>query len=80
MGEKKKTVPINLWEIVTEEDENTSLLNVLPNIDEKVVLLYLESFAKEGDLCTSIDCDNQGIEQGAYPSVKTVGVNVKLNF
>jgi hypothetical protein len=24
--------------------------------------------------------NNQGIEQGAYPSVKTVGVNVKLNF
>jgi len=22
----------------------------------------------------------QGIEQGAYPSVKTIGVNVKLNF
>jgi TonB-linked SusC/RagA family outer membrane protein len=24
--------------------------------------------------------NNQGIEQGAYPSVKTIGVNVKLNF
>ena len=24
--------------------------------------------------------NNQGIEQGAYPTVKTVGVNVKLNF
>lgn len=24
--------------------------------------------------------NNQGIEQGAYPAVKTVGVNVKLNF
>ena len=24
--------------------------------------------------------NNQGIEQGAYPSVKTVGVNLKLNF
>ena len=24
--------------------------------------------------------NNQGIEQGAYPSVRTIGVNVKLNF
>ncbi|NQU52327.1 MAG: PKD domain-containing protein [Bacteroidetes bacterium] len=61
----KKTIPINLWEILPEAGENTSLLNTLPNLDNKVVLLYLESFAKEGDLCTSIDCDNQGIEQVA---------------
>ncbi len=62
---KKKTVPLNLWELLPTEGENTSLLNTLPNIDNKVVLLYLESFAKEGDLCTAIDCDNQGVEQVA---------------
>ncbi|MCF6331943.1 MAG: hypothetical protein L3J11_01555, partial [Draconibacterium sp.] len=62
---KVKTAPINIWEILPEAGEKTGLLNTLPNIGNKVVLLYLESFAKEGDLCTSIDCDNQGIEQVA---------------
>lgn len=60
-----KSIPIKLWEILPEAEENSHLLKTIPNIDDKVVLLYLESFAKEGDLCTSIDCDNQGIEQVA---------------
>jgi hypothetical protein len=51
------------------EGENTIELDTLSDsdfdVDDKVVLLYLESFEKKGDLCTSIDCDNQGIEQVA---------------
>ncbi len=34
-------------------------------LSSKVVLLYLEAYGKEADLCTSVDCDNQGIEQVA---------------
>ena len=41
---------------------NESLLSALTN---KVVLLYLEAYDKKADLCTSIDCDNQGVEQVA---------------
>ncbi len=61
----QKTVSLKLWEILPESGENTNPLNTLDDIDKKVVVLYLESFAKEGDLCTSIDCDNQGVEQVA---------------
>ena len=28
-----------------------------------VVLLYLESYSKAGDLCSQLTCDSQGIEQ-----------------
>jgi len=38
-------------------------LSDLVGIQDRVVLLYLENYAKEGDLCTALDCDNQGIEQ-----------------
>ena len=63
---------IALLEIFPEKDiDNTnnsySHLNTLPpaELEDKVVLLYLENYAKKGDLCTAIDCDNQGIEQVA---------------
>ena len=60
-----KEVPLDMWEILPEKTENASELGTLENLNDKVVLLYLESYAKEGDLCTSIDCDNQGVEQVA---------------
>ena len=62
---KLKEVPLDLWEVLPEETENASGLGTLDNLKDKVVLLYLESYAKDGDLCTAIDCDNQGIEQVA---------------
>ncbi|WP_423126901.1 PKD domain-containing protein [Gaoshiqia sp. Z1-71] len=57
--------PLDLWEILPGESETTKPLNTLPDLKNKVVLLYLESYAKEGDLCTAIDCDSQGVEQVA---------------
>jgi len=39
--------------------------NLLSGLTDKVVLLYLEAYEKKADLCTSIDCDNQGVEQVA---------------
>lgn len=58
----------NLLEILPEAEIDLSSglytsLSDLKNIENKVVLLYLENYPKEGDLCTALDCDNQGIEQ-----------------
>ena len=39
--------------------------SLISGLTGKVVLLYLEAYEKKGDLCTSIDCDNQGVEQVA---------------
>ncbi|QIA08475.1 PKD domain-containing protein [Draconibacterium halophilum] len=54
---------LDLYELHTEEVEDAKALSELPDLNNMVVLLYLESFADEGDLCTAIDCDNQGIAQ-----------------
>ncbi|SMO63995.1 PKD domain-containing protein [Saccharicrinis carchari] len=54
---------MELLELFPEQVENSKPLNTITNLNDKVVLLYLESFAKEGELCTTIDCDNQGTEQ-----------------
>ncbi|MFC4635118.1 hypothetical protein ACFO3O_14455 [Dokdonia ponticola] len=63
---------IELLEIFPREDidlTNTTYtqLNTLSQavLDDKVALLYLENYPKQGDLCTALDCDNQGIEQVA---------------
>lgn len=56
---------MELWEILPGQTEGEKPLAELPELESKVVVLYLESYAKEGDLCTSIDCDNQGVEQVA---------------
>lgn len=39
--------------------------SLISGLTDKVVLLYLEAYEKKADLCTSIDCDNQGVEQVA---------------
>lgn len=39
--------------------------SLFQGLTDKVVLLYLEAYEKKADLCTSIDCDNQGVEQVA---------------
>ena len=57
--------PIELVELLPEKSDNAKSLSSMSNLKDKVVLLYLESYSKEGDLCTAIDCDNQGIEQVA---------------
>ncbi len=102
---KVKEVPIEMFELLSENAENasplssfskininlsskikdTSLINLkdisvsefkdptssrfrdslISGLTNKVVLLYLEAYEKKADLCTSIDCDSQGIEQVA---------------
>jgi len=61
-----------LFELLTEEqqkkekDPNFALAQFKANtgfeIKDAVILLYLESYEKESDLCVSLSCDNQGLE------------------
>lgn len=65
----KDTSLINLKDISVSEfkDPTSSRFrdSLISGLTNKVVLLYLEAYEKKADLCTSIDCDNQGIEQVA---------------
>ncbi len=54
---------IDLYELLPKQVNNEEPLSNLEGWKEMVVVLYLESYPKEGDLCTAIDCDNQGVEQ-----------------
>lgn len=57
---------IELSELIPENKvTDETPLNDLANIENKVVVLYLENYAKDLDLCSDIDCDNQGTEQVA---------------
>ena len=53
-------------QLETEKDDFFSLGNLQSNVGiplkEAVVLLYLEKYEKEKDLCVSLSCDNQGLE------------------
>ncbi|WP_298312678.1 PKD domain-containing protein [uncultured Aquimarina sp.] len=53
--------------VTTEESQSTEAdaLDTMDDITDKVVVLYLENFAKEETPCTSTDCDTQGKEQVA---------------
>ncbi|WP_319502428.1 PKD domain-containing protein [uncultured Draconibacterium sp.] len=64
-GEEMAFEVIDLYELHPEDTdvEDVSPLSELPDLNNMVVLLYLESFADYGDLCTAIDCDNQGVAQ-----------------
>lgn len=64
-GKKTTIKSMDLVELLTNETENAKPLESLDDkiLGSKTVLLYLESYAKMGDLCTTIDCDSQGVEQ-----------------
>lgn len=61
-----------LFELLTaeqqkkEKDPNFALAQFTANTEfefkDAVILLYLESYEKESDLCVSLSCDNQGLE------------------
>ena len=59
---REESEVIDMWEIFPEGGNNRVKLNNL-KLEDKIVLLYLESYEDGGSLCTSIDCDNQGINQ-----------------
>ncbi len=62
---KLHEMPLEMWEILPEKEEKASELSKVDDLKNKVVLLYLECYPKQGDHCSTIDCDNQGIEQVA---------------
>lgn len=55
---------IALWELLPVDLVSTETpISEMPNLDDKVVLLYLETYHEDSDLCVGISCDNQGILQ-----------------
>ncbi len=63
---------ITLHELVSDEDaledEDAAELT-LAVLENKVVVLYLECYEKDADLCTTTNCDNQG-----QPNIQNVKV------
>ncbi|MBM7419441.1 MULTISPECIES: PKD domain-containing protein [Chryseobacterium] len=59
------TGQIELWELATAEEANSDFqpINNLSNLEDKYLLLYLESYEKEIKPCRGVDCDNHGIQQ-----------------
>ncbi|WP_418604237.1 PKD domain-containing protein [Hwangdonia sp.] len=58
---------VNLMELFTKaaDESNAKPLNTIANLEDMVVVLYLEYFCKEETPCTSTDCDTQGEGQTA---------------
>ncbi|HLW29691.1 MAG TPA: PKD domain-containing protein [Brumimicrobium sp.] len=55
---------IPLWELFPIDlVTNQAPISDLPNLEDKVVLLYLEAYNEDADLCVGVSCDNQGILQ-----------------
>jgi len=62
----KNNVPLTVYELIPESQNANSdffALSTLANVEKMVALLYLEEFSKAPELCTAIDCNNQGIEE-----------------
>lgn len=56
---------IQLWELATAQEVTSDFnpINGLSNLEDKYLLLYLESYEKEVRPCRGVDCDNHGIQQ-----------------
>lgn len=62
----KNNAQLTVYELIPEFKEPKTdffALSTLANVEKMVALLYLEEFPKAPELCTAIDCDNQGIEE-----------------
>ena len=62
----KNTTQLPIFELIPEfQNPKTDSfpLNNFPGLEKMIVLLYLEEFPKPPELCTAIDCNNQGIEE-----------------
>lgn len=69
-----KNTPIALLEIITQQDYNFLIdqgisvsdfkpVKEIEKFNEKIVILYLESYSNEESPCQDADCDNAGSEQ-----------------
>jgi len=56
---------IELWELATDLEKNSDFQTIgnLSNLEDKYLLLYLESYEKEVKPCRGVDCDNHGVQQ-----------------
>jgi hypothetical protein len=56
---------IELWELSTEEEADSDFqpITKLTGLENKYLLLYLESYEKEIKPCRGVDCDNHGVQQ-----------------
>lgn len=56
---------IELWELATTQEASTDFqtVNNLSDLEDKYLLLYLESYEKEVKPCRGVDCDNHGVQQ-----------------
>lgn len=58
---------IPIWEIIPSTEVTNVAVELpipgFPNIANMVVLLYIESFEDEENLCQGLSCDNQGLDQ-----------------
>ncbi len=69
----KNNKQITLRELTLEDSGNgVKPLNGLATLKDMVVLLYLETFVEDTDLCTTLGCDNQGENRVANHKVLLV--------
>ena len=54
---------IDLWELSETNDGSFTDLATFTDLENAIVLMYVENYSKEGALCNQLTCDNQGIEQ-----------------
>lgn len=56
---------IELWELATAQEAGSGFQPIanLTDLEDKYLLLYLESYEKEVKPCRGVDCDNHGIQQ-----------------
>jgi len=69
--ENTESKQIDLWELATEEEAGTDhqSLEQLNSLEDKYVVIYVESYEKEVKPCKGVDCDNQGVQQIANVKV-----------
>jgi len=56
---------IELWELATEKEADSDFKPItrFTGLENKYLLLYLESYEKEVKPCRGVDCDNHGVQQ-----------------
>ncbi len=62
----KKGKPTKLYELIdcrSTPSNFSQTVNKLSNLENMVVILYLEAYTKEPGICTTIDCNDQGKKQ-----------------
>ncbi|MBK7565380.1 MAG: hypothetical protein IPI21_14495 [Propionivibrio sp.] len=77
-GTDDAQVMLKLWELVKEGESDVAKqpLNTLPGaLTDYVVVMYMESYEQDHDLCSAADCDNLGIVTTHMPRMLLVSRN-----